>query len=146
MEKFGKHWGKTGHVLVMEMDHRDIRHRHPWFVLAHEWPCDGWDECEDPNEYAGEIVWRGGPMNGGVFPEHVNRTPICSIKPMGNSDPNVPILKQFGEDFNFEPGIVGGWIFTLPEEIGPVLAHVMDWYWDSGLGKKSATPMKAWNA
>lgn len=34
-------WRKTGHVLVMDMDDRNIRHRQPWMVLASEWPTDG---------------------------------------------------------------------------------------------------------
>lgn len=47
-------------------------------------------------------------MNGRVFPEHVNRTPVCFIKPMGIPKTDLPILKQFGEDFDYEPGIVRG--------------------------------------
>lgn len=34
----GKEWARTGHVLGIDMDDEHGRDRHPWFVLASEWP------------------------------------------------------------------------------------------------------------
>lgn len=94
-------WLKTGHILVMDMDDRSVRHRHLWFVLASEWPTDG--ERETFSCRAEEIVLPG------VFPGDRNRTPICSIRPVGKSANNKDVvLKQFGEDFTFEPVRLGG--------------------------------------
>ena len=43
-------WVKTGHVLVIDMGLKRARKRHPWFVLASEWPTDG-EETEDEGFY-----------------------------------------------------------------------------------------------
>lgn len=122
-------WKRTGHVLVMDMDDREVRHRQPWFVLASEWPSDGEETAEgDFVIHAEETVSRGDNTVAGVFPGDNNRTPICSIKPMHKSknDRRV-VLKQFGPDFQFEPVRLGGHRPVRPSATeGPALAQVMD--------------------
>ena len=39
-ESIKEAWEKSGHVLVIDMVPKTIRNRHPWFILAHEWPTD----------------------------------------------------------------------------------------------------------
>lgn len=125
-------WKKTGHVLVMDMDDRSLRHRQPWFVLASEWPTDGEETQEgDFTFYAQKRVLRNDRGVYGVFPGDNNRTPICAIWPYGRKPKEGEvILKQFGENFIFEPARFGGHRFAKPSRLGPSLARVMDWYWD----------------
>ena len=125
-------WEKTGHILVMDMDDKSIRDRQPWMILASEWPTDGDETLEGTfSWHAKETVWRDDNTEAGVFLGDDNRTPICSIRPIGPSE-NIkgPILKQFGEAFQFEPICKAGHRSTKPSRYGPALAHVMDWYWD----------------
>ena len=124
-------WEKTGHVLVIDMGDRRVRHRNPWFVLASEWPTDG-EETEEGDCYyhAKENVWRDASAEPGVFPGEKNRTPIYRIDPMTLDDER-PVIKRFGKDFLFKPVRAGSCRDSdLNSEYGPSLAHVMDWYWD----------------
>lgn len=109
-------WRKTGFVLVIDMDDRNIRHRHPWFVLAPEWPTDGYKAAD------------------GTFTHHTpqssNRIPLGQIVPMEETDRKKIVLKQFGEDFNFGLERHEGHRRSWPSNKGPDLAEVMDWYWD----------------
>ena len=124
-------WEKTGHVLVIDMGDKDVRHRHPWFVLASEWPTDGEETAEGDFYYrAKEHVWRDASAEPGVFPGDKNRTTICRIDPMTRGDER-PVIKQFGEDFLFNPAPIRGCSDSdTYSEYGASLAHVMDWYWD----------------
>lgn len=125
-------WTKTGHVLVMDMDDRKLRHRQPWFVLASEWPTDG-EETQDGDFtfHAQKRVLRNDRGVYVVFPGDHNRTPICAIWPWKRTpEKGEIILKQFGEKFKFEPARFGGHRFAKPSRLGPSLARVMDWYWD----------------
>jgi hypothetical protein len=125
-------WTKTGHVLVMDMDDRKLRHRQPWFVLASEWPTDG-EETQDGDFtfYAQKRVLRNNRGVYGVFPGDHNRTPICAIWPYGRQPKKGEvILKQFGENFKFEPARFRGHRCAKASRFGPSLARVMDWYWD----------------
>lgn len=131
MESLGGGWEKTGHVLVIDMDDRAVRHRQPWFILASEWPTDG-DETSEGGFtiYAGEDVERDDSSVPGVFPGDNNRTPICCIKPMWKAKDGRIVLQQFGEDFEFIPVRLGGHRRAKRSEKGPALARIMEWYWD----------------
>lgn len=68
MENPQGEWDRTGHVLVIDMDDRDVRHRHPWLILASEWPTDGEETGEgDFMVHAEEEVMRGDNTQEGVF-------------------------------------------------------------------------------
>ncbi|KAL8733562.1 MAG: hypothetical protein Q9166_001970 [cf. Caloplaca sp. 2 TL-2023] len=124
-------WEKTGHVLVIDMDDRAVRHRQPWLILASEWPTDGDETVEGTfTHYAEEDVQRGDNSVAGVFPGNENRTPICCIRPKRESRDDEIVLKQFGEDFDFVPVRLGGHRETKKSFKGPGLARVMEWYWD----------------
>lgn len=124
-------WKKTGHVLVIDMDDKHLRHRQPWLVLASEWPADGEESREGKlTNRARETVLRPDKGAAGVLPGDNNRTPICEIRPMDESKNDVPVLKQFGEGFKFKPVRYGGHRKARPSRYGPDLAKVMPWYWD----------------
>ena len=124
-------WRKTGHVLVIDMDDRNLRNRQPWLVLASEWPADGEDTQEEDFTYlATEAVLRPDKEAAGVLPGDNNRTTICEIRPMGESKNDIPVLKRFGEGFKFKPVRYGGHGKARPSGNGPDLAKVMPWYWD----------------
>ncbi|KAL8652350.1 MAG: hypothetical protein Q9226_004311 [Calogaya cf. arnoldii] len=129
--KNGK-WKKTGHVLVIDMDDRDIRQRQPWLVLASEWPTDGTETSEGKFTIQAEkTVGRNDRTAAGVFPNDNNRTPICRIMPKkGKGKGNIPVLQQLGDNFNFVPQRLGGHRSTKKSRNGPALARVMEWYWD----------------
>ncbi|KAL8930416.1 MAG: hypothetical protein Q9208_000600 [Pyrenodesmia sp. 3 TL-2023] len=132
-------WRNTGHILVMDMDDNANRNRHPWLVLASEWPTHSNDiQDDDWDTYAEEEVIRDDSSEYGVFPCDNNRTPICSIRPMaaGSEASDKPILQQFGEHFNFEPVRTKGVYPAVIGEDGPGLARVMDWYWDPEAGQE----------
>ncbi|KAI4207458.1 MAG: hypothetical protein LQ346_000587 [Caloplaca aetnensis] len=132
MENSEGEWEKTGHVLVMDMDDRAVRHRHPWLILASEWPTDG-EETEDGGFmiHAEEEVIRGDSIQSGVFPGDNNRTPICRLLPL-NRDLNDGeiLLQSLGEGFDFKPERKGGHRLHRDTAKGPDLARVMEWYWD----------------
>ncbi|KAL8763144.1 MAG: hypothetical protein Q9184_000989 [Pyrenodesmia sp. 2 TL-2023] len=132
MEASNGDWIKTGHVLVIDMDERHVRHRQPWLVLASQWPTDGEETpASEFTWYADETVDRGDKEQPGVFPGDRNRTPICRIRPLRGEKPEEgPVLKQLGEHFDFEPVRYGGTRHWKESQLGPGLAHVMDWYWD----------------
>ncbi|CAO1600915.1 hypothetical protein XANCAGTX0491_004587 [Xanthoria calcicola] len=125
-------WTKTGHVLVIDMDDRDVRHRHPWLVLAKEWPTDGiYAGAGGFTMHAEDIVGRNDRKAPGVFPGDKNRTPICRIMPMNKkAGTNVPVLQRLGDNFNFVPERLGGHRPARRSRNGPGLAKVMEWYWD----------------
>ncbi|KAL8716184.1 MAG: hypothetical protein Q9220_000089 [cf. Caloplaca sp. 1 TL-2023] len=132
-ERYGR-WEKTGHVLVMDMDDRSVRHRAPWMVLATEWPTDGEETASGYfTIYSEKEVARDDRFEPGVFPGDNNRTPICQIRPM-DLNPQVQdaiTLNQLGEDFNFMPVRLGGHRrATIDPENGPALAWIMEWYHD----------------
>lgn len=121
-------WNKTGHVLVMDMD--ETRDRHPWFVLASEWPTDFEDANGDFTAYAPATVDRDDSTQPGVLPGGRNRTVVGKVVPM-TQPRKVPILKRFGPHFNFlmeKPS--GDRSYNPNPARGPDLAHVMEWYWD----------------
>lgn len=131
MQKRLGEWTKTGHVLVMDIDDKQRRHRQPWLVLAAEWPTDSYKTQEGEFEHrAPREVPRPDKTAFGVFPGDDNRTPLCSIVPRGNDKSKIPTLKRFAEDFEFDPIRLGGHRRAVPGEEGPALAHVMPWYWD----------------
>ena len=123
-------WERTGHVLVMDMD--EGRNRHPWFVLASQWP----DERDVPlNDdftiYAEKHVKRNDPNVYGVFLEDRNRTPIARLRYPASTAASGPMLLQFGPDFEFDVTRVGGETRRgLRTESGPELANIMHWYKD----------------
>lgn len=125
-------WQKTGHVMVIDMDDRDVRHRQPWFILASEWPADGEDLGDDTFTIrAPENVERNDSTQAGVFPGDNNRTPICRIVPHDRAETRGEIiLSELGEDFNFAPERKGGHRNWRTTNKGPALARVMNWYLD----------------
>lgn len=133
MEKSPGNWKRTGHVMVIDMDDRDIRQRQPWLILAPEWPTDG-DEMPDGTftNRADELVDRDDKCVAGVFPGDKNRTTICCIRPQ---DPAMdmsgqPVLQCFGPVFNFNPVRLGGHRESRPSDHGPRLIRMLEWYWD----------------
>ena len=131
MEGCDDSWAKTGHVLVMDMGDKRVRHRNPWFILASKWPTDG-EQAEDGGQYykAKEIVKRDAASEYGVLPGDHNRTPICRIEPM-NGLGKRPTITQFGPNFSFNAVRYGGHNeYHRNSQFGPSLVHVMDWYWD----------------
>ncbi|KAL8908267.1 MAG: hypothetical protein Q9207_000888 [Kuettlingeria erythrocarpa] len=131
MKSHGR-WRKTGHVLVMDMDDREVRHRQPWLVLAYQWPTDFGEETQEGSSIvtADESVARNNELQPGVFPGDNNRTPICSIRPLQTGHPTIPVLKQLGPNFSFAPRRVGGPRPVQIKSLGPDIPRVMDWYWD----------------
>ncbi|KAL8684991.1 MAG: hypothetical protein Q9218_008034 [Villophora microphyllina] len=126
-----KVWRKTGHVLVIDMDDRAIRHRHPWFVLASEWPTDIQDIADDNfTTYAGEAPLNTDPTVAGVLPGESARTTIGSIHPKGNHDGKDLVLQQLGRNFEFDLINCGGGPKSHNAKYGLPLVHVTDWYWD----------------
>ncbi|KAL8823370.1 MAG: hypothetical protein Q9191_005917 [Dirinaria sp. TL-2023a] len=125
-------WRKTGHVLVMDMDAG--RDRHPWFVLASEWPSDFEDVDGGFTTYAERKVFRDDATQPGVLPSGgKNRTPVAKVYVNQEKDTSeLPMLKRFGPDFEFELIRLGGTrsYDENDRKYGPDLAHVMEWYWD----------------
>ena len=133
MEESPGNWKRTGHVMVIDMDDRDIRQRQPWLILAPEWPTDG-DEMPDGTftHHAAEIVDRDDESVAGVFPGDKNRSTICCIRPQ---DPAMdmsgqPVLQCFGPGFKFNPVRLGGHRESRPSDHGPGLVRMLEWYWD----------------
>ncbi|KAL8935867.1 MAG: hypothetical protein Q9216_005218 [Gyalolechia sp. 2 TL-2023] len=144
-EQAGGRWEKTGHVLVVDMDDRAVRHRQPWLVLASEWPTDG-DETPEGGFtlYAGDKVMRDDPNVPGVFPGDNNRTPICCIKPLQESKGGKPVISRLGDDFDFAPERLGGHIRARPSAKGPALARIMEWYWDPTKKQEVSYTTEGW--
>jgi len=80
----GDCWVRTGHVLVMDMDVG--RGRHPWFVLASEWPAEFEDVDGGFTIYAEARVDRDHSSQTGVLPNGKNRTPVARIVPYKRPD------------------------------------------------------------
>ncbi|KAL8677630.1 MAG: hypothetical protein Q9186_005965 [Xanthomendoza sp. 1 TL-2023] len=124
-------WMKTGHILVIDMDDRAIRHRQPWLILASEWPTDGEETGEGTfTLHAEESVQRDDSSEPGVFPGDMNRTPICCIWPQRRFGKQEVVLNLFGDDFDFIPVRLGGHREAKESTQGPGLARPMEWYWD----------------
>ncbi|KAL8650967.1 MAG: hypothetical protein Q9210_003511 [Variospora velana] len=137
MDSVGR-WRRTGHVLVMDMDVKHIRHRQPWLVLASEWPRDA-DTVLDDTEggdmfYADSTVDRNDRNQPGVFPGDTNRTPICLIQPFGtisDQSDQRPVLLRLGPNFTFEPVRFSSSSHSVKQsEYGPDLARGMLWAFD----------------
>ncbi|KAL8885928.1 MAG: hypothetical protein Q9215_006293 [Flavoplaca cf. flavocitrina] len=133
MEKSPGNWKRTGHVMVIDMDDRNIRQRQPWLILAPEWPTDG-DELPDGTftHHADEIVDRDDKSVAGVLPGDKNRTTICCIRPQ---DPVMdmsgqPVLQCFGPGFKFNLVRLGGHRESRPSDHGPGLVRMLEWCWD----------------
>ena len=130
-ENSQKQWRKTGHVLVMDMDEKEHRHRQPWLILASEWPTDGYETVEgDFTHRAPYTVRFGSAGEYGVLPEGHNRTPLAPLIAMDESQRNKVVLNQFGENFDFVPDRRGGHRRCKPSDKGPALAEAMNWYWN----------------
>ena len=126
-----KEWIKTGFVLVIDMDDRKYRHRQPWFVLAPEWPTDGYEAADGTFTHrAPRTVSFNDASTYGVLPGGHNRTPLGKVLPREETDRNKPVIKQFGEGFKFEIKRTGGHRRGWPSGKGPDLAEAMNWYWD----------------
>ncbi|KAK4693810.1 hypothetical protein P7C71_g3653, partial [Lecanoromycetidae sp. Uapishka_2] len=130
VEKRKISWEKTGHVLVMD---RDLgRDRHPWIVLAHEWPIADEGPSEDFKFHVPRKVEREASLTTGVFRGDKNRTPIAKIEPKNPAkDDKRPVLKQFHSGFQFLLERKGGDRNSVRTEFGPDLAHIMGWHWDA---------------
>ena len=127
-------WSRTGHVLMIDMD--GGRNRHPWIVLASQWPREFEDADGGFTDYAERRVLRDDSTQPGVLPGGHNRTSIARIDPMDKSS-EAPVLKQFGPNFAFSVVRIGGeGSYTGDPEWGPDLAHVMEWYWDPKTGEE----------
>ena len=69
MENSDGDWKRTGHVMVVDMDDRDIRQRQPWLILAPEWPTDGVEMPDGTFTHrADEVARRDDSSVAGVFP------------------------------------------------------------------------------
>jgi len=126
-----RNWRKTGHALVMDMD--EGRDRHPWFVLASEWPNDSGDVPYDGDDkiYAEKRVKRNDANVHGVFPGEKNRTLIARLRHyVERSDSSKPFLKQFGANFYFDLDSFGRGTMQSQSHWGPDLVSVMDWLED----------------
>ncbi|KAL8966599.1 MAG: hypothetical protein Q9197_005891 [Variospora fuerteventurae] len=129
-------WTRTGHVLVMDMDDKAIRHRQPWLVLSPEWPRDADDVIDDADGgdtfYASSKVRRNHHTEPGVFPGDKNRTSICSIRARDHSDQDhIPVLLRLGHNFDFEPVRFGSSShYVKQSKYGPDLARGMLWCLD----------------
>lgn len=122
-------WRKTGHVLVMDMDKG--RKRHPWLVLASEWPADIEEAEEGFTIYADKETIHGDTTQRGVLPGGNSRTPVAKVHvPKAEGPSDLPILQRFGPNFVFEVIRFGDRRTNL------TLAHVMDWYWDPATGQE----------
>lgn len=108
-------WEKTGHVLVVDMGDRRVRHRQPWFVLASEWPTDGEETAEGDFYYrAKEHVWRDASAEPGVFPGDRNRTPICRIEPIMNGDKRPSSVRIFfSSPIDGEAAVTLAWTHSM---------------------------------
>lgn len=121
-------WSMTGHSLVIDLD--ETRDHHPWFVLASEWPSKYVNAAGDSTICAPFSVDRDDAYQPGVLPGGHNRTVLGMVLPMVESS-SLPVLKQFGPDFNFvikRPG--GERSYNHDPDRGPDLARIMEWYWD----------------
>jgi len=127
----GETWARTRHVLVKDVDVG--RDRHPWFVQASGWPSEFENVNGGFTTYAEARVDRDDAWQPGVLPGGMNRTPVAKIVPYKLFDASsIPVLKQFGPDFDFLAERHGGdrsYDSTMLQ-FGPDLAHVMEWYWD----------------
>lgn len=119
-------WFKTGHALVLDMENG--RDHQPWFVLASHWPVNHEDEDGSFVRHAATRVVRNDTTQPGILPGGRNRTPVAMVE---SSDKTVPVLKQFGPNFEFSVARFGGdRAYDRDVNYGPDLAYVMEWYWD----------------
>ena len=119
-------WYKTGHALVLDMENG--RDHQPWIVLASHWPVNNENHEGSFMVHADKRVARNDTTQPGVLPGGRNRTPVAMIE---SSDKTVPVLKQFGSNFEFSVARFGGdRAYDRAGNNGPDLAYVMEWYWD----------------
>jgi len=123
-------WNKTGHALVMDMDKG--RDRHPWLVLASHWPSEFEDAHGKFTTYAEKQVLRGDITQPGMLPGSRDRIAVAKLWASDQGSSQIPMLKRFGREFEFEVLGVGGTRSDDEESgmYGPDLAYVMHWYWD----------------
>ncbi|KAL8785540.1 MAG: hypothetical protein Q9213_003288 [Squamulea squamosa] len=120
-------WTKTGHVLVIDMNDRAVRHRQPWLILASEWSTDGAETSGGFIIYAEDEMDQDDSTVPGVFPGDNNRTTICRIKPRGG-ETSVPVIERLGDAFDFVPEHPGVRSRTTAESgNGPAFADMMEW-------------------
>ena len=127
-------WIKTGHVLVLDADHK--RQCHPWFVLVTEWKTDDENyilEFETEFIKPAKRVKYNDRNALGVLPGNLNRTPIARLTYHQGHIPEgeEKFVTHFGEDFNFEfDRRMGKFATEHRSPWGPDLAEVMPWWWD----------------
>ena len=112
------------------MDLDETRDNHPWFVLASEWPSKEVNALGDSTICAPFSAFQHDSFQPGILPGGHNRTVLGKVLPMDGSS-TLPVLKQFGPDFNFvieRPG--GERSYNREPSRGPDLVRVMQWYWD----------------
>ena len=127
-------WTRTGHVLAVDMD--VTRKHHPWFILASEWPSDLEDAEGGFMVSVPQTVPADDPTQPGILSGGSNRTPLGKVIPMMESG-YVPVLKQFGPDFDFRVRRPGGDRSHKRDPTrGPDLAQVMHWHWDPATGEE----------
>ena len=128
-------WDYTGHVMVMDME--PDRERHPWIILAPEWPDTNGEGID------GDFVFRA-PRRvrldasdvHGILPTDHRRTPIGQLIPHPDqkSITDLPFLKQFKPGFKFNvKRLVGEENYKksrMYADHHPDLVHIMTWYWD----------------
>jgi len=129
-------WSKTGHALVMDMD--EGRDCHPWLVLASHWPSEFEDAEGNFTTYAEKKVLRGDATQPGVLPGGRDRIAVAKLWASDQGSSQVPMLKRFGPEFEFEVLELGagGSCGEESETYGPDLAYVMHWYWDPVAGEE----------
>lgn len=100
-------WTKTGHALVVDLDKTPNKKRHPWFVLATQWP-DDYDRYPDSLDgliHAPEFVEQD-PVGylDGVLPSTNERTTVARLRSrqLELQGKKGTYLQYFGDDFEFE--------------------------------------------
>ena len=121
--------------------------RHPWLVLASQWP-DTNDEGPLGNFKisAEPSPRRDDPNVHGIFPGDHSRTPIARLLYLNPTDQeqakekSLPFLKQLGPNFDFGLRRDGAdrvlRTTTKFRTFHPDLAHVTRWYWDQVQGQE----------
>ena len=130
-----RNWHRTGHALVMDMDHG--RDRHPWVVLASQWPAPH-TEVDVFRYKAPRRPRRDDDEVRGIFPGDKTRTPVAKLLHIGEQTPSQrsqPFLMQFGPDFKFTLERKGGDRLVRNsrqfKDYHPDLARIMGWFWDA---------------
>lgn len=134
-QKRGEHsWDLTGHALVMDMDRG--RDRHPWIVLASQWPSD--DHPENLRYEAEGRPRRDDDPVYGIFDRDHTRTVVAKLihidEESYTDQKATPFIKQFGPKLSFNLWRKGGERkvkdSTQFRDYHPDLARIMGWFWD----------------